>query len=125
MGVKLLYFFSILEFFLRASAGLGTANKLLMTITCINVHLRHQIILTQPATPAIISFAAEHLYGVKLTSYFLTIPYQPFLTIAFLCFFTFLTGTFPFAVNTKTAEIPNAAIILNKQIDTFQCTAES
>ena len=46
-------------------------------------------------------YAAEHLYGVKLTSYFLTIPYQPFLTIAFLCFFTFLTGTFPLAVNTK------------------------
>jgi hypothetical protein len=27
-----------------------------------------------PPTPAIIFFAAEHLYGVKLTSYFLTIP---------------------------------------------------
>ena len=39
-------------------------------MTCLNVHLRHQIILTQPATPAIILFADEHLYGVKLTSYF-------------------------------------------------------
>ena len=59
--------------------------------------------------------------------FFISIPsaYQPFLAIAFLPFFAFLTGTFPFAVNTKTAEIINAAIILNKQVDTFQCTAES
>jgi len=27
-----------------------------------------------PPTPAIIFFAAEHLYGVKLTSYLFTIP---------------------------------------------------
>ncbi len=51
--------------------------------------------------------------------------YQPFLTIAFLPFFAFLTGTFPFAVNTKTAVIINTAIILNRQINTFQCTAGS
>jgi len=29
-----------------------------------------------PLTPAIIFFAAEHLYGVKLTSYLFTIPYN-------------------------------------------------
>ncbi len=32
---------------------LGTVNKLRMTIICLNVHLRHQKILTYPAMPAI------------------------------------------------------------------------
>jgi len=32
---------------------LGTVNKLLMTITCLNAHPRHQKTLTQLAMPAI------------------------------------------------------------------------
>ncbi len=41
-------------------------------MTCLNVHLLHQI----PATPAIIFFAAEHLYSVKLTRYLFAIPHN-------------------------------------------------
>jgi len=50
--------------------SLGTVNKLLMTITCINAHLRHQEIFTYHAMPAISFFVAEHLYSVLVTSYF-------------------------------------------------------